>query len=106
MDIMTSLIRLSKNNSHEGTQTKDQKAVKGFLAEDKHVVLLKCLENCHERSSNEVLQESLLKDEHKAQRKKAPERENTMGIVFFSDERIFDLDGIYNSENEPLIRRK
>ena len=49
--------------------------------------------------------EPLLKDEHKAQRKKFTNwarkkfrKENTIRILFF-DEKIFDLDGIYNSQN-------
>ena len=52
--------------------------------------------------------ESLLKDEHKAQRKKFTNwarkkfrKEDTMRI-FFSDEKMFDLDGIYNSQNDRI----
>ena len=50
----------------------------------------------------------LLKDEHKAQRKKFTNwarkkfrKEETMRIVF-SDEKMFDLDDIYNSENDRV----
>ena len=49
--------------------------------------------------------EPLLKDEHKAQQKrfsnwarKKFQKEDKMTIPF-SDEKTFDLDGIYNSEN-------
>ena len=52
--------------------------------------------------------EPLLKDEHKAQWKKFDNsarkkfwKEDTMRIVF-SDEKMFDLDGIYNSENDRI----
>ena len=52
--------------------------------------------------------EPLLKDEHKAQRKKFANwarkkfrKEEIMRIVF-SDEKMFDLDGIYNSENDRI----
>ena len=52
--------------------------------------------------------EPLLKDEHKAQRKKFVNwarkkfrKEDTMRILF-SDEKMFDLDGIYNSENDCI----
>ena len=50
----------------------------------------------------------LLKDEHKAQWKKFANwarkkfrKEDTMRILF-SDEKMFDLDGIYNSENDRI----
>ena len=33
--------------------------------------------------------------------KKVPTREDTMRILFF-DEKMFDLDGIYNSENDRI----
>ena len=52
--------------------------------------------------------EPLLKDEHKAQwknslisREKVPKREDTMRILF-SDEKMFDLDGVYNSQNDRI----
>ena len=52
--------------------------------------------------------ELLLKDEHKAQRKKFANwarkkfrKKDTMRILF-SDEKMFDLDGIYNSENDRI----
>ena len=52
--------------------------------------------------------EPLLKDEHKAQRKKFANwvrkkfrKEGTMRILF-SDEKMFDLDGIYNSQNDGI----
>ena len=52
--------------------------------------------------------ESLLKDEHKAQRKEFANwvrekfrEEDTMRILF-SDENMFDLDGIYNSQNDHI----
>ena len=52
--------------------------------------------------------ESLLKDEHKAQRKKFSNwvgkkfrKEDTMRILF-SDEKRLDLDGIYNGENDRI----
>ena len=52
--------------------------------------------------------EPLLKDEHKAQWKKFTnwarkkfQKENTMR-KFFSDEKMFDLDGICNSENDRI----
>ena len=52
--------------------------------------------------------EPLLKDEHKAQRKKFGNwtrkmfrKEDTMRILF-SDENMFDRDGIYNSENDRI----
>ena len=52
--------------------------------------------------------ELLLKDEHKAQRKhfanwarKKFRKEDTMRILFF-DEKMFDLDGIYNSQNDRI----
>ena len=52
--------------------------------------------------------EPLLKDEHKAQRKKFANwerkkfwKEDTMTILF-SNEKTFDLDGIYNSENDRI----
>ena len=52
--------------------------------------------------------ELLLKDEHKAQRKKIRQlggkkfwKEDTMRILFF-DEKMFDLDGIYNSQNDRI----
>ena len=57
----------------------------------------------------------LLNDEHKAQKKKFASwarkefwTEDTMKILF-SDEKMFDLDSIHNSENDriwALIRRK
>ena len=37
--------------------------------------------------------------------KKVPKRKDTMRILF-SNEKMFDLDGIYNSQNGPLIGRK
>ena len=50
----------------------------------------------------------LLKDEHKAQRKRLANwtrkkfwKEDTMRIVF-PDEKMFDLDGIHNSENDRI----
>ena len=51
----------------------------------------------------------LLKDEHKAQRKKftnwarkkVPERGDNENR-FFSDEKMFDFDDIYNSENDRV----
>ena len=53
--------------------------------------------------------EPLLKDENKAQRKKFAnwarkkfQKEDTMNILF-SDEKMFDLDGIYNSQNDRTI---
>ena len=49
-----------------------------------------------------------MKDEHKAQRKKFIDwtrkkfrKEDTMRI-FFSDEKIFDLGGIYNNQNDRI----
>ena len=52
--------------------------------------------------------EPLVKDEHKAQRKKFANwtrkkfrKEDTMRILF-SDGKMFDLDGIYNSENDRI----
>ena len=52
--------------------------------------------------------EPLLKDEHKAQRTKFANwarkkfwKEDTMRILFFN-EKMFDLDGIYNSENDRI----
>ena len=52
--------------------------------------------------------EPLLKDEHKAQRKKFANwarkefrKEDTIRILF-SDEKMFDLDGIYNSQNDRI----
>ena len=61
--------------------------------------------------SYEITAEPLLKVEHKAQRKnfancerKKFQKEDTMRILF-SNEKMFDLDGIDNSENGPLIRR-
>ena len=52
--------------------------------------------------------ELLLKDEHKARQKKFVDwvgkkfrKEDTMRI-FFSDEKMFDLDDIYNSENDGI----
>ena len=45
-----------------------------------------------------------MKDEHKAQREKIRqlgEKKDTMRIVF-SDDKMFDLDGIYNSENDGI----
>ena len=52
--------------------------------------------------------EPLLKDEHEAQRKKFINwerkkfrKEETMRILF-SDEKMFDLDGIYISENDRI----
>ena len=53
-----------------------------------------------------IIVKPLLKDEHKAQRKKFANwartefrKEDTMRILF-SDENLFDLDGIYNSEDD------
>ena len=52
--------------------------------------------------------ELLLKDEHKAQRKKFANwarnkfrKEDKMRIIF-TDEKMFDLDGIYNSQNDRI----
>ena len=53
--------------------------------------------------------EPLLKDEHKAQRKKfgnwerkkVPERDDAMRILF-SDEKMFNLVGSYNSESDRI----
>ena len=52
--------------------------------------------------------EPLLKDEHKVQwkkfvncRKKKFRKEDTMRILF-SKEKMFDLDGIYNSKNDRI----
>ena len=52
--------------------------------------------------------EPLLKDEHKAQRKKFANgarkkfrKEDTMRILF-SNEKMFDLDGIYDSKNDRV----
>ena len=52
--------------------------------------------------------EPLLKDEHKAEQKKFStwerkkfQKEDTVRIVF-SHEKMFDLDGIYNSENDRI----
>ena len=57
----------------------------------------------------EISVEPLLKDERKAQRKnipqlgekKVPEREDKMRILF-SNETVFDLDGIYINENDCI----
>jgi transposase len=46
------------------------------------------------------VQEPLLTDEHKA-RRKTFRKEDTQRIVF-SDEKMFDLDGIYNSQNDRI----
>ena len=52
--------------------------------------------------------EPLLKDEHKTQRKKFAnwvrkkfQKEDTVRILF-SDEKMFDLDGICNSQNDRI----
>ena len=52
--------------------------------------------------------EPLLKNEHKAKQKKFTswarkklQREDTVRILF-SDEKMFDLDGIYDSENDRI----
>ena len=45
--------------------------------------------------------ESLLKNEHKVQRKIGREKKDTMRILY-SDEKMFDLDSIYNSENDRI----
>ena len=64
--------------------------------------------DCRIDSPGEVPQESVLKDEYKVQRKrfanwtrKKFRKEDTMRI-FFSDEKMFDLDGIYHSENDRI----
>ena len=52
--------------------------------------------------SYRITVEFLLKDEHKAQPnwpRKEFRKEDTMRILF-SNEKIFDLDGIYNSQND------
>ena len=49
--------------------------------------------------------EPLLKDEHKAQRKKfanCSRKKFRKERILFSDETMFDLDGIYNSENDRI----
>ena len=87
--------------------------VKGFLAENWRLKWTCHLSQVLKEFSgkilkNEALQEPLLKDEHKAQRKNSPIRreksswtENTMRKRI-SDEKIFDLDGIYNSQNDRI----
>ena len=52
--------------------------------------------------------EPLLTDEHKEKRKKFSNwvrahfrKEDTMNILF-SDEKLFDIDGIYNSQNDRV----
>ena len=61
-----------------------------------------------------VTVEPLLKDEHKFQRKKCANwarnkfrKEDTVTILF-SDKTVFDLDGIYNGENDCIwaVNRK
>ena len=52
--------------------------------------------------------EPQLKDEHKAQQKKFANwarkkfRKEEIMRILFSDEKLFDLDGIYNSENDRI----
>lgn len=55
-----------------------------------------------------VLNEPLITDEHKAKRLKFVNwvrtnfrKEDTMKIVF-SDEKMFDIDGVYNSQNDRI----
>ena len=52
--------------------------------------------------------EALLTDEHKEKRMKFANwirasfrKENTMNILF-SDEKVFDIDGVYNSYNDQI----
>jgi hypothetical protein len=52
--------------------------------------------------------EPLLSDNHKIKRKKIAnlvrtnfQKEETMGILF-SDEKFFDIDGVYNSQNDRV----
>ena len=56
----------------------------------------------------EITVEPILKGEHKARRRKFVnwgrkkfQKEDTMRILF-SDEKIFDLDGIYHSQNDRI----
>ena len=58
--------------------------------------------------SHKITDESLLKEEDKAQRKrfasctrKKFRKEDTMRMLF-SDEKMFDLNCIYNSENDRM----
>ena len=50
--------------------------------------------------------EPLLKDEHQAQLKKVPEQGYNANL--FSDGKIFDLDNIYNNQNDRIwaVNRK
>ena len=84
----------------------NQRTVKGFLAENwRWKLFVKCLENSQKRSSNEVVQESLLNGEHQTQRKKfvnwAREKRSTKKLQWESFFPI-ELDGIYNSENDRM----
>ena len=91
-------IRLSQNSLHEGSHTKeDQRAVKGFLANNWHLkwtclsqVLIEFSGKILNRSPTKETVEPLLKDEHKARRekirhldeKKVPERKYNENRVF------------------------
>ena len=64
-------------------------------------------EDLHLRSYKKIV-EPLLTDEHKEKRKKFSNwerthfrKEDTMKILF-SDEKLFDIDGIYNSQNNRI----
>ena len=88
--------------------------VKEVLAENfglKWTCLSQVLTEFSGKFLNEALQntvELLLKDEHKAQRKKFANwvrkkfwKEDIMTILF-SDEKTFDLDDIYSSQNDRI----
>ena len=91
---------------HKKRSIENQRTVKGFLAENcSWKVFVKCLENSQKRSSNEVVQESLLNDEHQTQRKKfanwAREKRSTKKLQWESFFPI-EIDGIFNSENDRM----
>jgi inhibitor of nuclear factor kappa-B kinase subunit alpha len=66
------------------------------------------LKNDLELQAYKIQKESLLIDEHKEKRMKFANwirtnfrKEHTMNILF-SDEKMFDIDGVYNSQNERI----
>ena len=105
-------IRLPQNSLYEGNHTKDQKQINGgkriscrklaLEMDMSSLSALRILRKDLKMKPYKITVEPLLKDKHKAQRKKFASwvgkkfRKDTMRILF-PDETMFDLDSVYNS---------
>ena len=107
-------IRSSENYSNKRSHTKDdrQKSVSSRKTVRQLVIsrtsIRRILRNDSRLRVNKIQIELLLANEHKEKRMNFVNRiqtsfqeENTMRILF-SDEKMFDIDGIYNSQNDRI----